>query len=82
MTTTCYKRAVPVAKALGADDVISLEDPQSPGKFVKSCVTDVLFLFYPNTGSQTLDPCKTLIKELQARGEVYDFIILTRNNAG
>lgn len=63
MTTTCFKRAVPVAKALGADEVISLEDPQSPG-------------------SQTLDPCKTLIKELQARGEVYDFIVLTRNSAG
>lgn len=67
ITTTCYKRAVPVAKALGAHDIISMDDP---------------FLAHYNKGGDHIDEfviSKSLLKELELKGQKYDFIILTRN---
>lgn len=67
VTTTCYRRAVPVAKALGASEIISIDDPLSDDD--KSC------------GDHEEKPTisKSLLKELQLHEEPFDIIVVTRN---
>ncbi|ENN72746.1 hypothetical protein YQE_10551, partial [Dendroctonus ponderosae] len=67
ITTTCHKRAVPVAKALGAREVISIDAPSLSDE-------DHVEEF-----SDAENFSKTVLKELQLKGEIFDFIIVTRN---
>ncbi|XP_066154615.1 reticulon-4-interacting protein 1 homolog, mitochondrial-like isoform X2 [Euwallacea fornicatus] len=69
ITTTCYKRAVPVAKALGATEIISVDDEKTVGDTT-------------NENDKTVDPWKSLVKELQIKGDKFDFIVITRNREG
>lgn len=64
VTVTCYKRAVPVAKALGASDIIvlnqsiELNDPFHTTN-VKSSLRD------------------ELIKQLELKEDIYDVVVIT-----
>ncbi|XP_066249497.1 reticulon-4-interacting protein 1, mitochondrial-like [Euwallacea similis] len=69
ITTTCYKRAVPVAKALGATEILYVDDEKAIGD-----ATD--------ENDKIIDPYKSLLKELQVRGDRFDFIVITRNHEG
>nr|CAH7720843.1 unnamed protein product [Callosobruchus chinensis] len=67
VTTTCYKRAVPVVKALGAADIIVLEESEAINETS----------FAEGDGPQMSIP--SLIKQLEAKNELYDVIIKTNN---
>ncbi|CAH1977572.1 unnamed protein product [Acanthoscelides obtectus] len=67
ITTTCYKRAIPVVKALGATDVIILEEPESINETS----------FAEGDSPQKTNP--SLIKQLEVKDELYDIIIMTNH---
>ncbi|VEN53884.1 unnamed protein product [Callosobruchus maculatus] len=66
VTTTCYKRAIPVVKALGAADIIVLEESEA--------INDT---FVEDDGPQMSIP--SLIKQLEVKNELYDVIIKTND---
>ncbi|XP_050296293.1 reticulon-4-interacting protein 1, mitochondrial-like isoform X2 [Anthonomus grandis grandis] len=69
VTTTCYKRALPVAKALGATDIITIDDSHYVRDVHEKDPQEI------REGDQ-----KLLLKELEVRGETFDVIVLTRND--
>nr|CAI5828999.1 unnamed protein product [Callosobruchus analis] len=66
VTTTCYKRAVPVVKALGAADIIVVEESEA--------INETSFV---EDGPEMSIP--SLIKQLEVKDELYDVIIKTNN---
>ncbi|KAJ8931594.1 hypothetical protein NQ314_015456 [Rhamnusium bicolor] len=69
VTTSCYKRAVPVVKALGASDIIIMSEPSNLNN--KSFV---------DTETENEVLYNALLKELELRGNLYDVIIITNND--
>nr|CAI5828998.1 unnamed protein product [Callosobruchus analis] len=67
VTTTCYKRAVPVVKALGAADIIVVEESEA--------INETSFV--EGNGPEMSIP--SLIKQLEVKDELYDVIIKTNN---
>lgn len=65
VTTTCHKRAMPVATALGAEDIVSLPDLASSNDSSLSLDDRV-----------TLN--NVIVKELELKGAPFDAIITTR----
>ncbi|XP_060536623.1 uncharacterized protein LOC132708352 isoform X1 [Cylas formicarius] len=75
VVTSCCERAVPVAKALGAADIITLDTLEE--------FRSKIFLeheYENNEHSNDQVDLIMLIKELELRGQQYDVIILTRND--
>ncbi|KAJ8925282.1 hypothetical protein NQ315_009110 [Exocentrus adspersus] len=66
ITATCFKRAVPVVKALGAADIIILSESTSPSDNKSSLEIEEKNVL------QNL-----LLKELELRGNIFDVIIKT-----
>ncbi|XP_076268886.1 NAD(P)H oxidoreductase RTN4IP1, mitochondrial-like isoform X2 [Rhynchophorus ferrugineus] len=66
VTATCYKRAVPVAEALGANEVITVEDPENAASEINS---------------NNMKSNKNLLKQLEHINKQFDFIILTKNES-
>lgn len=65
VTTTCHKRAVPVAQALGAEDIVTLPD-------CSSSIDSNL-----NVDDKELLK-NVLVKELELKGAPFDVVIITR----
>lgn len=68
VTATCYKRALPVAKALGAADIIMLTEP--------SAVNNIFHVDNSHDSSSH----DNLLKQLELRGDSFDVIFITNKN--
>ncbi|XP_074037321.1 reticulon-4-interacting protein 1, mitochondrial isoform X2 [Leptinotarsa decemlineata] len=64
VTATCYQRAVPVVKALGASDMIVLTEMDTPNETTFSEI-------------DRLEQNNAYLKELKTRGDFFDVIIKT-----
>ncbi|KAJ8948122.1 hypothetical protein NQ318_008475 [Aromia moschata] len=69
VATTCYKKAVPVVKALGASEIITSSETPLNSPFLET--TKLESEHISNNG---------LLKELEVRGDIYDVIIQTDNS--
>lgn len=64
VTVTCYKRAVPVAKALGASNIIVMNQSNE--------INDTFY-----TANEKSSLRDDLVKQLEIKGEIYDAAVIT-----